>query len=414
MKKKKHSAAIQNSPRSSTYKSQFGIDLSNLFFIAAVSFLIRFIPVLNGTNWTDLYEQQAIPILKHLNIYSSTHKIFPYSPVSMFLPALCAKLSFLLNIPFSVIMKLPSVMADVCIDLALFVTLVKIGQKDAFKWALLYAVNPVSILITAFHGNVISIATLFSFLSYVVLLFGVDKYYRLSALLLGIAIGFRGYPVLLLPVFLLSLKISLRNKISYLLHASIPTALSFIPFIILDYKSVLREVFAYSGFPDYGIGAILRAVYSLQHNILAYGLPNNLIGVLNDKTKIIFFIVYIGILFLSSGKKLITLIMAVFLAFYSVYSGISSQYFIWLLPFAFLIKDKMLKYYVILITWAMVNFYWLYHPYIIFGKLGTVKASLNTLLTGEVISLSLSWVLCLLWLVKLIFIKYEKTGYDFL
>lgn len=365
------------------------------------------IPILNGANFIDLYDYQAYPILKHLNIYSATHKIFPYSPVSMFLPALCAILTDLLRIPFYMAIRLPGVIADVLIAISLYMVMWKKGQKNAFLWGLFYAVNPVSILITSFHGNIMALPVLFTFLAYVVLLFGIQNNYRLSALLLGLAIGLRGYPVLLLPLFIIKLNLTFKKKIEYILYATVPITLSFIPFLILDYQSVLREVFAYSGFIDYGIAAILRSIISFKSKMLLYGLPNNLHILLVKYSKILFVITYLVLAYALRRKKMIISILAVFVAFYFIYAGLSSQYFIWLLPFAFLIQDRMLKYYLIFATWALTNFYLLYHPKIIFGDLSPFKFSLQNLLLGEIISLSLLWVTCFIWLLFLI-IKKDK------
>lgn len=378
-------------------KNVYRFNLRHILFIAAAAAALRILPLLNAINWTDMYMEQAIPVLKHMNIYSVTNNIFPYSPVSMFLPALCAKLSAVFNLPFYIIMRLPAILADLGIAVAIYMTLLKTGRKKAFTVGMLYALNPVSILITSFHGNLISIAVLASFLAYAVLLTGPEKNYRLSALLLGLAIGFRGYPILLLPLFLLKLKVGLGKKIEYAAYAIIPTAISFIPFLILDHRSVLREVFTYSGFPDYGPAAILTAVYFFKNNALSYGLPDSLLNIFSDSTKVLFFIAYIMLLLSATKKLLISSILTVFLAFYFIYTGISSQYFIWVLPFAFLIQDRMLKYYLIFATWALVNTYWVYYPYIIFGKSGPINLPLRGLLAGQIISLSLLWLFCLLW-----------------
>jgi len=406
---------IKRMPTMGANGDSLRININHLLFILLASLLLRIFPLFNAVDWTDLYTQQAMPILKHLNIYSSTDGIFPYSPVSMFLPSLCAKLALVFKVPFYIMMRLPAIIADIGIALAIYIALIRIGRKNAFSVGLLYALNPVSILVCSFHGNIISIATLFSFLAYVVLLpKAQEKNYRLSALLLGVAIGFRGYPILLLPLFLCKLRITLGQKIEYALYATIPTALSFVPFLLLDYKSIFREVFAYSGFPDYGLAAILRAGYSLINDVRLYNLPGNLDAILSVNAKALFFVAYAALLFIASKKSLISLITAVFLVFYFIYTGISSQYLIWVLPFAFLLQGRMLKYYLIFATWALVNFYWIYHPYIIFGKSGLVMAPLRDLLVGEIISLSLLWLVCLIWAIVLLFKKDNGVGSDLL
>lgn len=390
-------------------KNISGIDRNSLLLIAAVGLLMRVIPLFNSAEWTDLYVQQALPILNHLNIYSAAPGIFPYSPVSMFLPALCAKLSFIFNVPFHVVMRLPGIAADTLIALSIYAVLAKLGKKNAVLAGLLYALNPVSILISSFHGNVMPIAVLFSFLAYAVLLFGVEKNYRLSALLLGAAIGFRGYPVLLLPLFLIKIKAPWTRRLEYIAYSIIPTAVSFVPFLFLDHGSVIREVFSYSGFPDYGLAAILRAFYSYIYAARLYVLPGNALGILSDVTKVVFLAGYVMILLLAARKSLVSSIMAVFLAFYFIYTGISSQYLVWILPFAFIAHDRMLKYYLVIGTWALVNFYWVYHPYILFGKSGFTYYPLAGLLAGELISLGLLWLVCLSWAVALMAGKRSDT-----
>lgn len=375
----------------------------NIFFIILIAFFVRIMPMLYGVDWTDFYDMQAMPIIQHLNIYSATHKIFPYSPVSMFIPAECAVLSVTFKIPFHITIKILSMLSDICIAVILYSVLLNtIGKQKAYIWALLYSLNPVSILIGAFHGNLIMISVLFSFLAYTVLIAGVKKNYRLSALLLGLAIGFRGYPILLLPVFLIKLTLTLRQRIAYFLYAIVPTALSFVPFLIIDYKAVLREVFSYSGSIDYGFVAILRAIYSLNQNKIIYGTPLNLHMPFLEWSKVAYFVVYAAILFITLRKKLITSIITVFLSFYVVYTGVSSQYFVWVLPFIFLVKDKWLPYYIAITTLALANFYWVYYPFILFGESTLPQLPLRVLLAGEVISLSALWAICLFWTISLL------------
>ena len=386
--------------------------INKFFFIVVIASIVRFIPVLFGANFLDLYEQQAIPVLKGLNIYKATSNVFPYSPVSMFLPALCAYISLLLKVPFYIIMKAPAIIGDAFIAGSLYLIISEVDSgRNGYIWGLFYALNPISLLITSFHGNLISIPTLFMFLSYAVLLFHEERNYRLSALLLGLAIGFRGFPILLLPFFLLKLNQSFSKRLEYLAYAVIPTALSFLPFLILDYQSVLKEVFAYSGFTDYGIIAILRGIYSIKHNILAYGLPDNIHLTFLAFTKTLFLIIYFLLIPNAKKFKLIDLIVLVFLLFYFIYGGIGSQYFIWLLPFIFLTKDKWLKFYMLLCTMALAGFYYVYHPRILFGSSSYVKLPLRILLYNEVFWIGLLWILCGFWAVRLFFTKEKRERF---
>lgn len=367
----------------------------HLIWIIAIAALLRIIPALNSPNWTDLYLQQAYPVLRHLNVYKAAHNIFPYSPVSMFFPALCVVLSSFLKIPFHIFMRIPPILADIAINAALYSILLKRGQKTAILGGLFYAVNPISILISSFHGNIIMIAVLFSFLAYVVLLEGVQENYRLSALLLGLAVGFRGYPVLLLPFFILLPELTKAKKIRYALYALAPTLISFIPFLLADAKSLIMEVFCYGGFPDHGFLAVMRAVYSLKTSVLQYSLPQG--PQLMAAGKYIFIAAYLVMVFAYRRKRLIISISSVFLAFYLFYPGISSQYLAWILPFAFLMDDRYLDYFMIFGTMGLLSFYVLYHPYIILGRWADIALFSRFLVLIEIIFLLAFWLLCALW-----------------
>ena len=110
-------------------------------------------------------------------------------------------------------------------------------------------------------------------------------------------------------------------------------------------------------------------------------------------------------LFLYAKKKLIVCVLSVFTLFYFIYAGISSQYLIWILPFAFLAEDRYMRYFSVFGTFALVSFYSLYHPYIVFGRFGQfppVSYPSSFALIMEALSLSLFWVFCILWTVSLL------------
>jgi hypothetical protein len=345
-----------------------------------------------------LYRSQAYPVLHRLNIYQATRGIFPYSPISMFIPALAVILSDFSKIPFHIIMKMPGLAGDVFIGVCLYLIMCRLKEKHAFKWALLYALNPVSILVTSFHGNIMALPNLFVLLAYAVLLFNEEKNYRLSALLLSVAIGLRAYPVLLLPLFLIKMQLGFKKKISYAAYCLLPVGLSFIPFLLLDYKSVLNEVFGYGGHIDFGLAGLARAYLSIKYNTIIQTIPQNTFAAITVFSKIIFAIFYLAALLLVRKTKLANSIMLVFLVFYLAYAGVAAQYLIWVLPFAFLAKDRFVYLYLACASWALINFYLVYHTRIIFGKFAIIRfVSLDTLLSGEFISMLILWFACAIW-----------------
>jgi len=56
------------------------------------------------------------------------------------------------------------------------------------------------------------------------------------------------------------------------------------------------------------------------------------------------------------------------LLFYGLYGNVSAQYFVWVLPFALALRKWSVVPYTLLATLAIVCFYVLYHPTILFGR----------------------------------------------
>jgi hypothetical protein len=146
-----------------------------LLLLLSGALAVRLIPLAFGIESTDilLYRQQAMPVVQMQNIYAVTRNLFPYTPVSMFYPALCLELSGILGIPFHILIKLFAIFSDVGIVLALYAMGVKLfPSRTAIACAVLYALNPVSILIASFHGNIMPLVVLLMLMAY--LLFRVD------------------------------------------------------------------------------------------------------------------------------------------------------------------------------------------------------------------------------------------------
>ena len=100
-----------------------------------------------------LYHQMADIITRNENIYQ-TATLFPYTPISMFLPAWSLQLAQTLRLPFHFVIKWPIIMGDAGIVLLLWWQAQKRNlQNTAILLGLAYAFNPVSLLITSFHGN---------------------------------------------------------------------------------------------------------------------------------------------------------------------------------------------------------------------------------------------------------------------
>lgn len=341
------------------------------------------------------------------NIFN-TPGLFHYTPIAMFLPFWCLRISDFTNLPFHFVIKWPTILADVCILILIWkLTLQRTGLKDkAFLSAIFYAINPVSLLITCFHGSYNIIFILFSLFSYALMSSGSDsRFYKLAALSLGLAIGFRGFAVLFLPFFLMTANLDWRKKLYFVLISGLPSVITLIPFLLVDYQAVLRDTFMYSGVIDFGWIAMARAFWFI--NTGNYYLPGTLGNELLTVSKFAFLILYVLLIiyyyFRVIRKNLLWGFVTTVLLFFTIYGGISAQYLVWLVPFVTLFDNHWVKVYSIFATLALIFFYLFYFPKILFGNLPIFWQELNPdVMIYVLISNFLFWGICFIWLTKII------------
>jgi hypothetical protein len=194
-----------------------------------------------------------------------------------------------------------------------------------------------------------------------------DLLLPVSALLLGLAIALRTYPVLLLPVFLTLFTRSASEIAVFICVAALPAGLSSLPYLMFARETFLREVLGYNGVTDFGWLSVLRGPAHLLRG-LDFGADQTLLA----RTKQLF----LGAAFLAclafpffrrSSFARATLIAP--LLFYAFYGGVSAQYLVWILPFAACSRDRFLLPFTAAATVAMITFYSIYHPGVLTGGL---------------------------------------------
>jgi hypothetical protein len=348
--------------------------------LVAVALLVRVVPAaLFGSEAADLgtYRDMATTVLRGDDVYAR-QVYFPYTPHSQFLPALAMLASRATGIRFDLAMRLESILADAATTWLLFAGLLWEGasRKRAFLLALSFALHPVAILVSAFHGNLMS---LLAFLLLAALVAGraaeraatsadAAALRASSALLLGLAIAMRSFPVLLLPVYLAICCRSgaaWRRAAVYTLLASAASVTSIAPYLVLDRAPFLREVLSYSGAGDFGWLAALRWAAVLRGGELAAAYT------MLPATKPLFLAAYALALaaFFARGNAAARGLLLAPLLFYAVYGGVASQYLVWVVPVATYLGDAFLVPYTVAATSALVPFYWRNHPGILFGRL---------------------------------------------
>jgi len=377
---------------------------NQILILVAITLILRVgLALIFGTEVADLaqYHGMADIVGRGENIYE-TPGLFHYSPIPMFLPYWSLQVSLALNLPFHFVVKWPMILADLGITLLLWWQARKRGLEDfAFIIALAYVFNPVSLLTTDFHGSYSVLPAFFVLLAYCLITLEPERrYYRLSALSLGLAIGLRAYPVLYLPFILRKMNLEWRRKIAYLVLAGLPSLITFIPYLLVNFQTVWRDVFSYSGVADCGWVAVARSYWFLKTQNLY--LPGTLGLDLINISKWIFLAAYalFVVIFWWKHKhfSMLSGILGTLLLFFGLYGGISSQYLIWVIPFALLFSSRWEKAYTWTATANLIFFYLFFFPTILFGDLPIVWPDfMPQVMILRLVSALAFWVVCLAW-----------------
>lgn len=158
----------------------------NILLIILLAFTIRLIPSIYAPAGNDIknYLKIGSMVLQAKNPYTGDNP-YPYPPLWMWFEATAAWISQHSSLSFSLVIKLPLIIADLGIVFLLF----KFTRQSLPS--LLYALNPVSILITGFHGQFDQLVILSLLLAL----------YHSSASFFSLAILLKSFPVILFPIF---------------------------------------------------------------------------------------------------------------------------------------------------------------------------------------------------------------------
>ena len=312
--------------------------MKKIFLLALVIRLISLYLFRNVTNY-DLqsYLQIGELTLKGINIYPDAANLHhPYLPFFLYLEALAYSLGRS-EIIIITIIKIINIIFDLAI-----VQLVYLLSKKSLKTAFLYAINPVTILITTLHGQFDVIPIFFILLAIYLLN---RKQELLFVLSFSFAIMTKTWPLL----FILILYKRLKNK----------------KFIILSLVFPLISIIIYSLLFKTSIFNIVKTIVYYQGLWGIWGLWGLLgrLGVFWQKlTTLIFITYFFSYSYFKNKKNLIREILNLLFFFFVFTTNFSIQYFSWLMPFLILIKPKKSLQLIILITLYLFSsyYFWLF------------------------------------------------------
>lgn len=282
----------------------------------------------------------------------------------------------------------------------------RFGRKKALVSSVLYALNPATVLIASFQGNIMPFVALLMLASY---FFQIEGKRTQSALCLGFAIAWRGFPVLLLPYFAVRER-SWVERTHFTAVAMLPLILSFIPFMP-EIRAIFERMVSYSGGGVYeGPFAALFALLILKEPVI---FVQNLwrMGAIYGTAKALFLVFYIWIFQKRSGESLAGNIVSVFFLFYLVYPGVAPQYLAWAAPFLLVLEGRAAFYaFSVFGGYALVTSYWVYFRDILFGKITAPALTLNALMGHAAAAQVLFSVTCLVFLFPRSFFRIRRPS----
>lgn len=283
-----------------------------LALYAIVIYLSR--PITNYD--TQSYNVIGVLTLNRISIYPdpaiSRH---PYLPFFLFLETGALLLARLIHAPQIVILKFIFTLFHLFSVYTIYHLV-----KKSLRITLLYAINPISLLIIAFHGQ-------FDIIPLTLILYSImlihEKKYSLIMLLLGFAFTAKTWPILFIVPFLK------RIPKKFWLLFCIPPLIFLLTYMALFFStpfvSVARVLAVYQGVGGiWGFGKVLLLLGADKLILFSY--------------KVVFVAGFFFYSILQKKKQLIEELVELLLAFFIFTPGFGIQWFIWLVPFFFFSK----------------------------------------------------------------------------
>ncbi len=357
-----------------------------------------------GTMDTSVHIQLVFSYLSGHNPYSDAN--YAYPPLWLAMLVGLQYISWFTQASFVFLSKLPSILSDVGITLLIFSFFSRPKkQSSAFLWALLYALNPVAVLVSGFHGQIDSIWIFCSLVAWTLF----EKNKKLSsAWALSAGIALKVFPVIFLPLFLKRLP-TWKEKILFTFIALMPLSVSMIVPFMLSYREVMNNFVNYGiELNFWGTSFISAYLYQLYPTLL----PVRAVFKILHSAQIDRIFLYgslllaYGWVFLRSRKTLIQEMLIIMLVFLIMLPFISIQWWIWFVPFAILggLSLKKIMTYSIVMGYVLAVRYYLYQANIpeYFRPISVIHDTFWGMKL-DAINLYLAlgiWVLLIWWLYK--------------
>jgi hypothetical protein len=303
----------------------------------------------------ERYERVARHLLDDSWNPYTTERLYPYPPPWAAVEAFALWLSRQGIGSFAVNVKLPVVAADLGL-VALLGRAAASGLASPLA-AWLYALHPVSLLVTGAHGQFDAIPLFFLLLAVLLAERGRPS---ASALALGAGIAAKSFPVLALPFLATASGAPWRASVRYAALALAPAALLLFPVAVADAPALRRELLGYGGIADFGWAGVARGLEWLASGALPRS-EARFWPVAALASKLLFLGAWLALALAARARRLglapRQAVLAVLLSFAVLYGLQSAQYLLWVVPFALLRPGRAAAAHAVAATAGLVGFY---------------------------------------------------------
>lgn len=311
------------------------------FLLASViclSLFVRLVPVFamsQGANYDiDSFRLVGESLDRGIDIYSNpaTQNRHPYLPFQAYWIGFSTWIAAVSSLKFETVVRLEPILSDAAITFLIFKFIEKsFGKREAFRASALFAVNPISSMVSAYHGQFDSVPVLLLLLGAWFAQSGPNR----AGIFVGLGILAKSWPVLAVPSIITNIK-SRKLNFSFWIGA-IPilgTVLYSIAFKA-DLVNIIRTAISYNnGIGVWGYTYILRLI-SLTTPLLIR--PADFF--FQGSRFLTLILLGLTWYFLCRKVKLIPSILILLIAFLVFTHAFSIQYLSWLVPFAILDRD---------------------------------------------------------------------------
>ena len=350
-----------------------------------------------GTHDIGAWEHYSTYWQDGLSPYDNNHN-YVYSPLWFWIISFFSFVARHTSFAFSFVIKWPLILADLAMVWLICKSSQEMGEtvEQTLQSATLFFLNPVSILISGYHGQFDNLSLFLILAAWYVQRFAQNLTVWKTSFFLSLSVAVKHFNILLMPIFFWSEK-GIFKKILIFVAAPLLFIFSFLPYLAgSSGEWVIKNVFQYNlGAGYWGwSGIICRSVLFLTGNDLGKA---SWFPILSYFNPFLYIAMFVATYWILKKYDLLDAIILTFLIFYVFTTQIAPQYTLWIIPFAALRRDRMLNWYTVIgVAQILVFFYCHDHwrhkePFV--GTLANLMPPLFIVLRH------LTWVVCVAWFI---------------